>query len=221
MSDPICIGGICDSMGYGAISGVAPYGNGVYGTVGNAMVDVDGTSNVIAYLQMGAPGVPYAGFTTTNSPSVKWHAFLPYANVWIAENGNNNSATSEMTSVWAAMYSGGAQKVLVTNLINTSASSNQWKDLVTQSQPPSPQPNASKATDWQFIEDKRVAGGFFDYYYNFNARKSGGTSLNLAVVDGSAFYATPDGLHDQPVINSLTGLCTVEFRVVLATVTIP
>lgn len=211
----------CDSLGDGHINfGAKPYSNGLPGLMQNAVVNSDGVTSPFAFAQIGAPGMPYAAFTTTNSPSEKWHNFIPYATVGICELGGNASPESNFTQVWSDWYTYGIKKLLVCNLTPTSNSSDSWATVANQFQPPSPQANSNRDTDHAFVASK-VGTGAFDYYYDFPEYRNTPTDLGLIAVNGTASYATYDGIHPQQTMSGPSGLITNAVRTLLATIPAP
>lgn len=215
-TDPTTYSIIEDSHGQLTNTLIAPFGDGKAGLVRNAMVNSDGATNFFASIALGAPGVPYAGFTSnctgsgTTAPCTKWTNYAAMTCFGIAEQGGNFSATANFDLAWASFYSSGVTKLLTVQIGPTSASSDLWATFANQSQPPTPaNPNANKATDATYITSK--LGVLYDYIYNWATWQD--TDINHIVSNTTANYATADGLHEKPTtFNGLSGINTVDFR---------
>lgn len=158
---------------------------------------------------LGIPAIEFSkGGTAQNTISelAHWKPYLAYCRIYADEFGTNDpNRLLHYFSTWsAARNTYGADKVLHAGLFPRTTSSNSWVDEANQTTAR----NYPTTIDWML--DSAVVGGYLSSHVDPQSVR--GTNKAKWLTNGSANYATIDGLHQSVAADDLL---TTEFQAIL------
>ena len=217
--------GIGDSIldGTGDSANPVPAISG-YGFFNRAAVDTNG-ANAIAMFNLTRHGQTAANFTNPNRQQRQTH-LLPFANVVVEEYGTNDLGSggtgsdsailTRTETIWSMARNAGVQKVIRTQLMPRTSSTDSWATLAGQT------PN----TGWG-AGGKRdlinagfataLADGKIDILLDCFSAVAAPSDNTRWLTNGTAKYVTNDGTHIAPGGNALLA---VPLRAALLTLTV-
>jgi lysophospholipase L1-like esterase len=182
-------------------------GYGYAGFFARAMVNDTFNGNFVGGMNFGSSGSKANMWTTGNAP--KATTYWKYAKYAIEEFGTNNFAgsdtlatvQSQVSTLWALAYAQGIQGILRTKLLpRTSATSDSYVTEAGQTKLTEFQVGG-KAAQFNTWLDTQVGTGLCTSLLDVTAIR--GTDTWAWAVNGTANYATTDGIHPSPAGHAL------------------
>jgi len=197
--DPVCMVAVGDSITAGFGDSKSPL-NG-FGMYQRALVDVDGTGNPVAGINLARGGAASSAYLNTTITSWAKYANNAYVNLGtndlgVAGTGSVSALETNLQTIWNNIKAQGVQKIISGTLQPRTTSTDTWITVAGQTPTSAGWDTGGKSTQINTWLNAQVGSNLFAVMPFTNNRVSGDT-IRWAV-NGTAHYTTSDGTHPSP-----------------------